>query len=398
MMQTGAKTILTKPPILTKHWWIGAGLFVLLVLLIGLAPLANWRNSGSTYSRSPDGYGAWYAYMERTQQQSIERWRKPLTALINRTQSQKTPTTLLRIQPNLITPTLDRRSAAWVKAGNHLIVLGVRQPVAKIPFSSQVSSARGLVAIDTSRRAPASLGTTELNLKDSGGWIVWQPPQYAGKLTYAVTPHLAANAYQKQPGNFAFLAQLVMQSGQSIVVDEYLHGYQDVEPVAPSPGAMGRLPRHQPKPRQTVLDYLLKTPLMLVLVQAIVVVGMAVWAKNQRFGPLRSLVAPAIDNTTAYVQALAGALRQANSGQFVVETVTQAELKRLQRQLGLTGAIDIPALKTVWIAQNGDSPEINAAWQQLITVQRRQAWDDRDLAQWLQALQKIRQAEVTLLK
>jgi hypothetical protein len=158
------------------------------------------------------------------------------------------------------------------------------------------------------------------------------------------------------------------------------------------------LPRHQPKPRQTVLDYLLKTPLMLVLVQAIVVVGMAVWAKNQRFGPLRSLVAPAIDNTTAYVQALAGALRQANSGQFVVETVTQAELKRLQRQLGLTGAIDIPALKTVWIAQNGDSPEINAAWQQLITVQRRQAWDDRDLAQWLQALQKIRQAEVTLLK
>jgi hypothetical protein len=150
-----------------------------------------------------------------------------------------------------------------------------------------------------------------------------------------------------------------------------------------------------------VIDYLLKTPLMLVLVQAIVVIGITVWAKNQRFGPLRSLVAPPIDNTTAYIQALAGALRQANSSQFVVETVTQAELKRLQRQLGLgrtgtidTGTIDITALKTAWGAQNGESPETNAAWQQLITLQRRQTWGDRDLVQWLQALQTIRQVGV----
>jgi hypothetical protein len=80
----------------------------------------------------------------------------------------------------------------------------------------------------------------------------------------------------------------------------------------------------------------------------------------------------------------------------VVETVTQAELKRLQRQLGLgrTGTIDITAIKTAWVAQNGESPEINAAWQQLMTVQRRRAWGDRDLAQWLQALQKIRQAGI----
>ncbi len=392
-----------------KPVWIAAGVIGLILLFCLWAPSQSWQTSGSTYSRAPDGYGAWYAYMQQQPGVTIERMREPLDQLRDRTQ---TPTTLLRIRPQLTDASLDDAAKQWLQAGNRLIVLGVRQPVTHARFSSLINSPSGLVKIETRRRAalkslqskspqpdPAPPATAlpktalpkttlprTVRLSDDNGAIVWQSPDYAGLIT-AVTPYLAANAYQNQAGNFAFLANLVSQSPQPIVVDEYIHGYRP--PRSPT---ASQSQRRASNDRPDIIGYLLGTPLLVVIVQAIVLIGLVVWSQNQRFGALRSVLPVPLDNSTAYIQALAGALRQANSNQFVVETVTQAELKQLQRQLGLGHQpIALADLKQAWLTQNHPAtPAQIAAWQQLEIAQTRKFWRDQDLAAWLQALQQVK--------
>jgi Domain of unknown function (DUF4350) len=381
-----------------KPVWIGAGVIGLILLFCLWAPSQSWQNSGSTYNRAPDGYGAWYAYMQQ-QGATIDRMREPLDQFRDRT---ATPTTLLQIRPQLTSTSLDEAAERWVQAGNRLIVLGVRQPVTEAEFSSLVHSPSGLVKIETRRRAQpqsAPKAATPLKpalLKDDNGPIVWPSPDH-DRLIWSVTPYIAANAYQNQAGNFAFLADLVSQAQQPIVVDEYIHGYRPPRPPASRTarrwsGGWGRQSGDRSsRDRPDILGYLLGTPLLVVIVQALVLMGLVVWSQNQRFGALRSVLPVPLDNSMAYIQALAGALRKANSGQFVVETVTQAELKQLQRQLGLGHQpIALADLKQAWLTQNHPAtPAQIAAWQQLEIAQTRKFWRDQDLTAWLQALDQI---------
>ncbi|HAJ62015.1 MAG TPA: DUF4350 domain-containing protein, partial [Cyanobacteria bacterium UBA8543] len=78
-----------------RLWLFGAiaiGAIILITLLT--APTRNKVSSGSTYSRSPDGYGAWYAFMSE-RGTPVKRWRKPFDDLANN-QNAQPPTTLLR--------------------------------------------------------------------------------------------------------------------------------------------------------------------------------------------------------------------------------------------------------------------------------------------------------------
>ena len=83
----------------------------------------------------------------------------------------------------------------------------------------------------------------------------------------SLTPYLAANAYANEPGNFAFLANLVQQAGGTIYVDEYIHGYKDsdvvVEEVAGS-----------------WINYLAETPLLIAAAQVLVVLLIALLANR----------------------------------------------------------------------------------------------------------------------
>lgn len=370
-------------------------LVALFALLLFSAPASNRVVTGSTWGFGPDGYSAWYEYMGE-KGVSIERWQRPLSELMERESEEQeseeqgkdnsnlgdssdhtNPKTLLRIfPPESVIETAFLFSnpdvREWVAQGNDLVVLAQYQPATAAPFASSMASEQGAVAIETTRRFEAdwqNLRSGKPLLSDEHGSVIWQtaggtindnteeetgeePEENAtearipvpGTMTVATTPFLAANAFADEPGNFAFLAALMQQSGGQIYVDEYLHGYKDQD-VITEQVAGGNW-----------IGYLTQTPLLIAVVQCGAILLIALLAQNQRLGLKRSVSTPQVNNSEAYMQALAGVLHKANNRDFLVETLTRSERKRLQRSLGLGEApVSSETLQTSWQQNTGRS-------------------------------------------
>lgn len=391
---------------LKNRWvWVGIlALAVIVLLSLFVAPQSPKLQQGSTYSRAPGGYGAWYAYMER-QQSPIQRWQRPLDKLpkgvkptpsvkqvVNWEHQSNVETQSIAQSPPLSPITLMQISGdfsrlgvfdqEWVKQGNTLVLIGEKAPVTKAPFRSSIDSPAGTVKIETARRydlngaASTEKQTTQPRLSDSFGAVVWEQQLGEGRVIYTATPYLAANAYQDEPGNFKFLAQLVSEPGYPIYVDEYLHGYKDKAEIAE-------------EDVEGLANYLAKTPLLLLAIQAAVLLLVLVWGQNQRLGPSKRLVDKAVDNSEAYIQALAGVLHKANCSDFVVETIGKAEQLQMQRALGLGPTlIDPQSFINAWVQQTGCSTaELQEFFDPLITSK---PLNDRELLLWLEKLQTLR--------
>jgi hypothetical protein len=465
---------------------IAIGAIILITLVA--APASNKLNSGSTYNRAPDGYGAWYAFMSE-RGTPVQRWRKPFEDLANNKDA-KPPITLLRVYSNLTSPEvsqslieqeLTEKERNWVESGNTLVILGVHQPVTEAPFSSTHKAGTLSVKIDTQRREKK---IKEGLLGDRFGAIVWEESIGKGRVIFATTPHLAANAYQDFQGNYEFLAQLVSQSavpGQQRTadnraianrptansqnprwVDEYIHGYKDSELIinreyannrstakrptnnsqsggsgqqgttgdrstakrptnnsqSGGPGQQGttgdRSTAKRPtdnsqnpvwvdeyihghkdsevikrEQREDIFSYLAKTPLFPAFVQGFVLLLVAIWALNRRFGKPLTLSAPVVDNSEAYIQALGGVLQKANSSEFILEVVGKEEQLQLQKALGLGEVLlDHKSLVDAWVLQTGrPATEL----EQLLQVQsRKRRMSETDLLTWLGNWEQIR--------
>ena len=348
---------------------ISIGVIVLVTLVA--APSNNKINSGSTYGRAPNGYGAWYAYMvERGT--PIQRWQKPFSKLENNSEI-TIPITLLQIQPRSQPSELSDQETTWVRAGNTLIVLGVFEPVSRADFTTWQNSDAGKVKIDTRRRKKNS---GQSILEDEFGAVVWQKDLGKGKVIYAITPHLAANAYQDYPSNYKFLAQLVSRQQQPIWVDEYLHGYKDAEVI-------------QQEYEQSLWNYLAQTPLLPLSIQVIVILLVAIWQGLSRFGKPVPLSTPVVENSQAYIDALAKVLAKANCHEFVVEVIGREEQIQLQKTLGL-GKIptDHPSLIAAWQKQTSKSPQELQQLLQLPSKQNRLS--HTQLRQWMAKWEQIR--------
>src|SRR4028119_885709 len=153
-----------------RLWLFGAialGAIILITLLA--APANNKLNSGSTYGRAPDGYGAWYAFMSE-RGTPIQRWQKPFEDLAD-SEDINPPITLLRVYSTLTAQELSEKERDWIKSGNTLVLLGVHQPVTDAPFSTRHQTAAGSVKIDTQRRAK---NIEDGLLGDRFGAIVWE--------------------------------------------------------------------------------------------------------------------------------------------------------------------------------------------------------------------------------
>lgn len=365
-------TIATK----RSPWWRrGAiALLALVGLTLFLAPNLN-QGGGSTYSRAPDGYGAWYAYMQ-AQGTPLQRWQKPLDELKN---SGDRPSTLVQVNSTPTWQGLDDVQETWVKQGNRLIVLGVQAAVTEAPFSTQHASQNGTVKIDTGRRLDPN-STDAIVLGDTFGAIGLRRTVGAGEWIVFQTPYLAANAYQAEPGNFRFLAQLVAQAGNSLWIDEYIHGYKDADVITAEVG-------------QHWFTYLLSTPIRLVLIQLAVLLLLLIWA-GRRFGSPTPLIAATSNNSRAYIEALATILQKADSSKFVLETVGKAEQLRLQTALGLGNDLVEPSiLLAAWTAQTGQPA---ATLEQCL----RPYWQKRRLSSaalknWIATLQQVHSAIAT---
>ncbi|MEP0871056.1 DUF4350 domain-containing protein [Trichocoleus desertorum AS-A10] len=368
-----------------RQMWFGAlviGAIALLTLLS--APTQSASRSGSTYSRAPDGYGAWYSFMS-DRGTPIQRWQQPFEQL-----AQKQPSsvnqgkiTLLQINSRLKVASLDENQKAWVEAGNTLVVLGAHAPVADAAFRTWQTSEVGNVRVETRRRhyLPKQ-GTISLVLGDRFGAVVWQESLGQGRVIWATTPHLAANAYQDDRGNYEFLAQLVTPPKQSIWVDEYLHGYRD--PANATGSGSG-----SEKRSRSFLAYLANTALLPGFIQVGVLLLLGIWAHNRRFGQPIPVTTPAVDNSKAYIEALAGALYKAESSEFVIDTIRKEEQLQVQRALGLGNQLlDPETLLTAWTQQTGRPATELADMLQLRS--RGQRVSDRDLLAWLEKIQTVR--------
>jgi hypothetical protein len=389
-----------------RLWLLGAiAITAIIIITLLFAPANNKINSGSTYNRAPDGYGAWYAFMSKRGTE-VQRWQKPFEDFA-KNQDGKLPSTLLRIYSSLIPEVVSEREENWVKQGNTLVILGVRAPVTAASFSSLHPASAGEIKIDTARRTPSD---EKQILGDQFGAIVWKKPVGKGTVYFASTSHLAANAYQDFPGNYEFLAGLVTQleGGEQEIegtqqalavkliqnpinrqtqetsktlnkvwVDEYIHGYKDPEVIKRESGA------------DNLFTYLAKTPLFPVLIQGTIILIVAIFAGWNRFGQPVIISAPAVDNSEAYIQALAGVLQKANSTDFAVEIIGKEEQLQLQKALLGQGSLESETLTNAWVQQTGrKAAELSEL---LPSPSHKRRISDTDLLAWLGKWEQIRQ-------
>ena len=354
-------------------------LVLLCGLLVLLAPATGLKTSGSTYSRAPEGYMGWFDYMQ-AQGTPAQRWRRPISELLEQPTTE--PQTLLRIYPGLVNhyqTNYDAGIQDWLSAGNTLIDLGLNSEITAAPFTTQQSSPFGAVTIKTRRRNNLPINSDRNLLGDSYGAIVWQRPanDQPGKSWVVHTPHLAANAYLDAPGNYAFLADLATQGGGNIWVDEYLHGFKDADVVV----------------AETVNNwgaYLARTPVKIAAIQIAILLGIFLLAQNRRLGNLATVKAPEVDNSQAYIEALAAVLRKAESTSFLIDMIAKAERSTLQKSLGFNEATTSEAaLKAAWTEQTGQSGQgLNPLIQPPKTAR---PTSEATRKAWLEQLQRIRQ-------
>jgi Domain of unknown function (DUF4350) len=359
-----------------QYWKLGlVAIAVIVLLTIASAMGGDARQAGSSYSLAANGYSAWYRSISENANNSdfkIQRWQKSFPQ-ITRFPTYESGTTLLQIQPQLEQLEITNLQQEWVSQGNTIVILGVTAPATETPFQTDLTSPQGVVRIETTRRfepgltRSGSLKDAEIKtiLSDRSGSVINQFDIGAGKIIIATTPHLAANAYQEFQPNYQLLTELVTQDRQQILVDEYIHGYVDRDRksmIDPKTGKVIPNGKIDPITGEVIpgeedgdgvgdaFGYLLKTPLIVVLLNLLLGTIVLIWQQNRRFGRVIIPKTPEVDNSEAYIQALGGVLRQANSSEFVVQNIGKAEQLSWQQKLGLgrDRLVESQTLITAW--------------------------------------------------
>ena len=288
--------------------------------------------------------------------------------------AERAPLTLVQIANGQESISLPIANKDWIEQGNVVVLLGMRSPVTSAPFSSSLPTPVGRVKVETRRRYTEKTSDHHILLKDVNGAVVWEQVIGQGRIISVVTSHLAANAYQNEPGNFKFLTKLVTAPGNPIWIDEYSHGFRDQKAIAPEKS--GSLAR-----------YLAQTSLPILAMQALLILLVLIWEKNQRFGLPVKLLSPKLDNSEAYIQAMAGVLQKADCSGFVRETVGKAERAYVQRSLGLgIDPVDPQIIIEAWTQQTGrPAAELKAVLSQ--PIQKRPS--RQELLTWLEKVQTL---------
>jgi hypothetical protein len=139
---------------------------------------------------------------------------------------------------------------------------------------------------------------------------------------------------------------------------------------------------------EDVLSYLAQTPWFLLFIQGIIMASISAASGFRRFGqPLIPQTAIA-DNSTIYIDALAGVLAKANSTDFVVEAIAKDERLKLQAFLGLGKyLVDEENLIAAWKQQKNQPVE---ELSQLLQIhQANKKISDAQLITWIQKWPKI---------
>lgn len=327
--------------LLKQYWQLGLLAIVAIVLVTVISAMGgDSRLAGSSYSIAANGYNHWYQMMI-DRGIKINRWQKSFPKL-SQSPEYEQGITLLQIQPQLAQVEITSQQQEWVAKGNTLVILGVNAPARETTFQTDLASPQGKIRIETTRRFGARIDNnkflkdsdSEVLLEDRSGSVITEFKLAQGRIIIAVTPHLAANAYQDFQPNNDLLAELVTKDRQQVLIDEYIHGYTDRQPIIdPITGEVKA--DDETSDNNDTLSYLASTPLIVVFVNLLLGILVLAWQQNRRFGKVVIPKTPEIDNSEAYIQALGGVLRQANSSEFVLQNIGKAEQLSWQQKLGL---------------------------------------------------------------
>jgi Domain of unknown function (DUF4350) len=350
-----------------QYWHLGLfAVFAIVLVTFISATGGDPRQVGSSYSIAPNGYSAWYQMMF-DRGIKIHRWQKSFPRL-TRTTKYAVGTTLLQVNPQLSPLEITDIQQEWVSKGNTLAILGVTAPATDVPFRSSLESPQGDVKIETTRRFKPDLlkfgkeqnQITDSILSDRTGSVISRFTLGKGLIIIGTTPNLAANTYQDLRPNFELLAEIVTKDRQQVLVDEYIHGYVSRQSAATAKkrkqrnderGGSVEGSEQQTDPddapdygegesgyepdKGDLLDYLAKTPLLVVFLNLLLGTLVLIWQQNRRFGKVTIPKPLEVENSQAYIQALGGVLYQANSSEFVVQNIGRAKQLSWQQRLGL---------------------------------------------------------------
>jgi Domain of unknown function (DUF4350) len=341
---------------LKQYWQLGLLAIVAVVLITVISAMGgDSRLAGSSYSTAANGYNHWYQMM-LDRGVKIHRWQKSFPKLAELPEYAQ-GVTLLQVQPQLEKLLITNQQQEWVIKGNTLVILGVDAPAEEIPFQTDLESPQGKIRIETTRRFRANINSNkffkdadrETIIQDRSGSVITQFQLAKGRIIIATTPYIAANAYQDFQPNHELLAELVTKDRQQILVDEYIHGYTDRKPVIdPITGDVKT--DDENSDNNDTLSYLASTPLIVVFINLLLGILVLAWQQNRRFGNVVIPKTPAVENSEAYIQALGGVLRQANSSEFVLQNIGKAEQLSWQQKLGLgkERLVESQVLITAW--------------------------------------------------
>jgi Domain of unknown function (DUF4350) len=381
--------------LLKQYWQLGLLAIVAIVLVTVISAMGgDARLAGSSYSIAPNGYNHWYqTTIDRGVK--IKRWQKSFPKLAQSSEYDR-GTTLLQVQPQSVELDITSQQQEWVSKGNTLVILGVDAPARETTFQQDLESPQGKIRIETTRRFRANINGNKILkdadrsaiLKDRSGSVVTEFKLAEGKIIVATTPHLAANAYQDFQPNNDLLTELVTRDRQQVLVDEYIHGYTDRKPIIdPVTGEVKT--DDENRDNNDTLSYLASTPLIVVFLNLLLGILVLAWQQNRRFGKVVIPKLPEIDNSEAYIQALGGVLRQANSIEFVLQNIGKAEQLSWQQKLGLgkERLVETQTLITAWENQTELPTEDLRFVLQLTAAARRTS--AAELTTWLRKIREI---------
>jgi Domain of unknown function (DUF4350) len=342
--------------LLKQYWQLGLLAIVAIVLVTVISAIGgDSRLAGSSYNNAANGYSHWYQMMI-DRGVKINRWQKTFPKLAQLAEYDR-GNTFLQIQPQLAELEITNQQQEWVSKGNTLVILGVDAPARETTFQRDLASPHGKVRIETTRRFRANINGKKVLkdadrsviLEDRSGSVITEFKLAEGKIIIATTPHLAANAYQDFQPNHDLLAELVTKDSQQVLIDEYIHGYTDRKPIIdPTTGEVKA--DDETSDNNDTLGYLASTPLIVVFVNLLLGLIILAWQQNRRFGKVVIPKPPEVDNSEAYIQALGGVLRQANSSEFLLQNIGKAEQLSWQQKLGLgkERLVESQILITAW--------------------------------------------------
>ncbi len=128
---------------------------------------------------------------------------------------------------------------------------------------------------------------------------------------------------------------------------------------------------------------------MLAFWQSLLLLAIAIWAGNRRFGKPQPLTSSKTNNSEAYIRAVAGILQKAERSDFVVETIGKQEQLALQKALGLGSVLLEPeVVLAAWEKQTG-KPRTELHFL-LNSVRHPRRLNQNQLQDWLQQWREFR--------